>query len=184
VLHTDQEHPHVHLVVKAESNEGRKVHIDKPMLRAWRQDFARLMREQRIAANATPRFVRGQNKRKAKWGGFRAQRLGASTALLERVKKIANELVQTGTFRDPGRAKLIETRKAIIASWMKTADASDAQGEVVLAGDVRYFATHLPPVLTDKEQLAIEFIRNRESRRSAQRSTEGPTRERGEEFTR
>jgi len=104
------------------------------MLRAWREDLARMMREQGIAANATPRFIRGQNKRRAKSGSFRTQRHGASTALLERVKDIANELAQTGTIRDPARAKLIGTRKAIIASWMKTADALDAQGEVVLAG--------------------------------------------------
>jgi hypothetical protein len=184
VLHSDQQNPHVHLVVKAEDNHDRKLHIDKPMLRTWREDFARLMREQGIAANATPRVVRGQNKRKAKWGGFRAQRRGASTALLERVKDIANELVQTGTIRNPGRAKLIETRKAVVASWMKTADVLDAQGEVVLAADVRYFAGGLPPVLTDKERLAIDFIRFRESRRSAERAPEKPNRERGDELTR
>ena len=28
-LHTDQQHPHVHLVVKAESELGRRLHIDK-----------------------------------------------------------------------------------------------------------------------------------------------------------
>jgi len=39
---------------------------------------------------------------------------------------------------------------------MKTADALDAQGEVALAGDVRQFANHLPPVLTDKERLAVD----------------------------
>jgi hypothetical protein len=183
VLHTDQQHPHVHLVVKAEDNHGRKLHIDKPMLRAWREDFARLMREQGIAANATPRFVRGQNKRKAKWGGFRAQRHGGSTVLLERVKDIANELVQTGTIRNPGRAKLIETRKAVVASWMKTADALDAQGEVVLAADVRHFAGNLPPVLTDRERLAIDFIRFRESRRSAKLVAEEPILDRREELT-
>jgi MobA/VirD2-like, nuclease domain len=184
VMHTDQQHPHVHLVVKAEDNYGRKLHIDKPMLRTWREDFARLMREQGIAANATPRFVRGRNKRKAKWGGFRAQRHGNSTALVGRIKDIAKELAQTGTIHDPARAKLIETRKAIVASWMKTADALDAQGEVTLAADVRYFANHLPSVLTDKERLAIDFIRHRESRRSAQLGPEELTRERGEEFTR
>src|SRR6185312_11203671 len=31
------------------------------MLREWRQDFARMMREQGIAANATPRAVQGRN---------------------------------------------------------------------------------------------------------------------------
>lgn len=75
-------------------------------------------------------------------------------------------------------------RKAIIASWMKTADALDAQGEVVLAGDVRYFARHLPPVLTDKERLAIEFLRHRERQRSAQRAAEEPILDRREELTR
>lgn len=55
VLHTDQKHPHVHLVVKAENELGRRLHIDKQLLRDWREDFARLMREQGIAANATPR---------------------------------------------------------------------------------------------------------------------------------
>jgi relaxase-like protein len=29
VLHTDQKHPHVHLVVKAENELGRRLHIDK-----------------------------------------------------------------------------------------------------------------------------------------------------------
>jgi hypothetical protein len=67
---------------------------------------------------------------------------------------------------------------------MKTADALDAQGEVVLAGDVRYFASHLAPVLTDKERLAIEFLRHRESRRSTQRATEEPILDRGEELAR
>jgi Relaxase/Mobilisation nuclease domain len=185
VMHTDQQNPHVHLVVKSEDNYGHKLHIDKPMLSTWREDFARLMREQGIAANATPRFARGQNKRKAMWGGFRAQRHGSSTAILERVKDIAKELAETGTIRDPERAKLMETRKAVISSWMKTADALDAQGEVALARDVRYFANHLPSVLTDKERLAIDFIRHRESRRSAaQRTPEKPTRDRGEELTR
>jgi type IV secretory pathway VirD2 relaxase len=33
VLHTDQQHPHVHMVVKAESEDGQRLHIDKEMLR-------------------------------------------------------------------------------------------------------------------------------------------------------
>ena len=62
-LHTHQQHPHVHLVVKAEGIEGRRLHIDKAMLREWREDFARMMRDQGIAANATSRVVRGQGKK-------------------------------------------------------------------------------------------------------------------------
>ncbi len=184
VMHTDQQNPHVHLVVKVEDNFGRKLRIDKPMLREWREDFARLMREQGIAANATPRFVRGRNKRKAKWRGFQAQRHGTSTALLERIKEIAHEWAQTGTIRDPTRDMLVETRNAIIGSWMKTADALDAQGEFALAADVRHFAGHLPPVLMETERLAIEYMRHRERRKSARRTSVEPASERGEDFTR
>jgi hypothetical protein len=146
--------------------------------------FARMMREQGIAANATSRFVRGRNRDKASSGSFRAKRYRASTALRERIKDIAKELAQTGTIRDPARTKLIETRKAIIATWMNTADALDAQGDVVLAGDVRHFANHLPPVLTDKERLAIEFLSHRKRQRSEQRAAEEPIREQDKEFTR
>jgi hypothetical protein len=58
-----------------------------------------------------------------------------------------------------------------------------AQGEVVLAGDVRYFASHLPPMLTDKERLAIEFLRHRESEIGTT-CPEEPIREQNKEFTR
>ncbi len=46
VLHTDQPSPHVHMAVKDESEFGHRLHIDKPMLRQWREDFAQAMREQ------------------------------------------------------------------------------------------------------------------------------------------
>lgn len=64
VLHTDQDHPHVHLVVKCEheTEGGQRLHIRKVTLREWREQFAALMRDQGVEANATPRQVRGQEK--------------------------------------------------------------------------------------------------------------------------
>jgi hypothetical protein len=103
-----------------------------------------MMQEQGIEANATSRVVRGRNKSSIKDPIHRAQQHGKSTTYRERVMAIADELSQTGTVRDDARTKLIETRKAVIASWMKTADVLYAQGEITLAGDVRYFADHLP----------------------------------------
>jgi hypothetical protein len=41
---------------------------------------------------------------------------------------------------------------------MKAAEVLDAQGEMILAGDVRYFVKYLPPVLTDRQKLATRFI--------------------------
>lgn len=160
-LHTHQHHPHVHLVVKAEDELGcHRLHIDKEMLREWREDFARYMRDQGIAANATACAVRGQGKRRLKDAIARTQRRGNSYWMREKVESMAAELFSTRTINDPARAKLNETRKTVLRGWFGVADALDAQGEVVLAGDVRYFARHLPPVRTDRERLAEEFIRH------------------------
>jgi hypothetical protein len=158
VLHTDQPHPHVHMVVKAEGEHGCRLHIDKEMLREWREDFARLMREQGVAANATPRVVRGRTKRTTTDPIYRAQRRGASIALRDQLASVVQELKETGTVHDRNRRKLLETRKAVIDSWIRAADVLDRQGEVSLAGDVRCFAKHLPPVLTDRERSAAGLL--------------------------
>jgi hypothetical protein len=44
-----------------------------------------------------------------------------------------------------------------------------------LAGDVRYFASYLPPVLTGRQRLAAQFIKFAEKQRQIQR--EGPERD-------
>lgn len=170
VLHTDQAHPHVHLVVKAENEYGRRLHISKPMLREWREDFARTMREEGIAANATSRVIRGWNKGKTRDGAFRAQCRGKSSAVRAKVTMIATELAKNGSFSEPARVRLAETRKAVTANWMKVAETLDRQGEVILAGDVRYFAKHLPPALTDAEKLAAKFVEHLASSREASRA--------------
>jgi hypothetical protein len=53
-IHTDEPHPHVHIVLKAISEEGERLHIRKATLRAWRQAFARHLRQHGVAAKATP----------------------------------------------------------------------------------------------------------------------------------
>lgn len=57
-LHTDEPHPHVHMVLKAVSEECERLHIRKATLHGWRQAFARHLREQGVAAKATSRSNR------------------------------------------------------------------------------------------------------------------------------
>jgi hypothetical protein len=73
-LHTDEPHPHVHLVVKAMSEQGVRLNIKKAMLRMWRSEFARHLRAQGIRANATERLVRGKFGRTLPDGIYRAAR--------------------------------------------------------------------------------------------------------------
>lgn len=165
-LHSHQRHPHVHLVVKAESLYAPRLHIDKAMLREWRQDFARMMRDQGISTNATPRAVRGHSKGAERDCHYRTRRRGSSFALREKVEGVARELVTSGTIRDPAHTKLAEARKAIVAGWLGVAALLDRQGDAPLAGEVRQFVKDLPPVLTDRERLATELLRHSKAQRS------------------
>lgn len=60
VLHTDEPHPHVHVIVKAMGEDGRRLNIKKARLKEWRIKFAHYLRQEGVAANATPRPFRGQ----------------------------------------------------------------------------------------------------------------------------
>src|SRR6185437_5003159 len=92
VLHTDEPHPHVHVVLKAVSEQGVRLHIKKATLREWRRQFARHLREQGIPANATERAVRGQTQTHKKDGIYRAARRGQSTHYQKRAQVVAREL--------------------------------------------------------------------------------------------
>jgi type IV secretory pathway VirD2 relaxase len=92
VLHTDQDHPHVHLVLKAVSEQGARLNIRKETLRQWRRDFAEALRAQRVAANATERAVRGVTRTHKKDGICRAMRRGRSMHFEARVRSVAQEL--------------------------------------------------------------------------------------------
>ena len=183
VLHTDQAHPHVHVVVKAEDEQGRRLNVDKPMLRQWREDFAQLMREQGVAANATSRVVRGRNNGRTKVAVYRAQRRGGKnvvpTDVLPPVSaRLPDAVAQFAT------AKVLSTRESVMAYWRRTAELLDAQGEIELAGDVRYFARQLPPVLTEKEHLPPRLARHTEASESLAQPTYGSASRRGHDLVR
>jgi len=102
----------------------------------------------------------------------------------KRSKDIAKELSRTATIRDPAHGRLEETRKRVVTGWMSVAATLDAQGEICLAGAVRWFAKSLPPVLTDRERLAAQFMRYVNARVSARTQEADKVRNRELERTR
>jgi hypothetical protein len=80
-LHTDEPHPHVHVVVKAMSEQGVRLNIRKATLRMWRSEFARHLREQGVRANATDRLARGRIGRALSTEVYRGNERGALTKI-------------------------------------------------------------------------------------------------------
>jgi Relaxase/Mobilisation nuclease domain len=117
VLHTDQEHPHVHLVVKAVSEEGKRLNIRKATLRGWRRDFAAQLRAHGIAANATERAVRGQVLSPKRDGVYRTAQRDDSRRVRERLELIGRDLGTAKPNGDPGSVALKETRRKVVEAW-------------------------------------------------------------------
>jgi hypothetical protein len=157
VLHTDEPHPHVHLVVKALGADGKRLNIRRATLRNWRREFARHLRAQGVAANATPRQVRGQVKPPKADGLWRAALRGASTHQWEREEAVARELAGGQVNSEPGKSRLLETRREVVRGWNAVAESLFIQGRVELALAVRRFAARMPAVKTEKEMLAARL---------------------------
>jgi hypothetical protein len=156
-LHTDQPQPHVHLVVKAVSEQGVRLNIRKATLREWRRDFAANLRELGVEANATERAVRGVSTPRKSDAIYRAAKRGASTHYRERAQTVANEMRHGGVRPEPGLGTLLRTRQAVITGWNAAADTLNAAGRHDDAALIRRFAAHLPPVQTEKSWISTEL---------------------------
>jgi predicted transcriptional regulator len=160
VLHTDEPHPHVHMVVKAVSEQGVRLNIRKATLRAWRREFARHLRAQGIAANATDRGVRGERRSPKLDGIYRADQRGESRHTQARTEAVAADLLKGNLRVEAGKAKLLETRREVERGWWAVSDILVANGKSDLAADVRRFASQMPPPMTERESIA-ESLRRR-----------------------
>ena len=131
--HVDQGNPHVHMVVKAVSEQGVRLYIRKPMLREWRRDFAQYLRDLGVEANATERAVRGETRSTKRDGIHRAILRGESMHMRARAELVARELRSGGLKVESGKAVLLETRQAVLEGWKNLSDVLDRQGETRLA---------------------------------------------------
>jgi hypothetical protein len=172
ILHTDEPHPHVHMVIKAVSEEGERLNIRKAILRAWRREFARHLRELGVPANATERAVRGEKRSPKRDGIYRAEQRGESWRVRARVEQVGRKLAADGCRAELGKKNLMETRKLLERGWYEVSEILAAQGQTELAAEVIRFVGRLPPPVSDQEIIAQEL---RKHHREVQ-PREGPAR--------
>ncbi len=152
-LHTDDNHPHVHVVVKAVSEQGQRLNIKKATLRAWRRQFASNLRELGVPANATERAVRGETKTHRSDGAWRAANREGSTLIQERERRILREWSEGRLTFGTGEEKLKKTREAVLDGWRAVSARLKADGEHELAARVDSFMAQMPPAKTEKRAL-------------------------------
>ena len=153
-LHTDEPHPHVHLIVKAVSEQGVRLNIRKETLRNWRSAFAAQLRAHGVSANATDRAVRGSNHQNRKTGIYRAAERGESTFLWRRQLELGREPERLPVKEVVAQQRLNQSRREVIAGWEALEVIAGRQGLQEVAADVRRFIDRMPRVQTDRQTVA------------------------------
>jgi hypothetical protein len=164
VLHTDEAHPHVHLVLKAVNEQGVRLNIKKATLRQWRSEFARNLRLLGVEANATERAARGESGRAKRDGIYRASLRDDSNYIRAQAEAIAAELLKANSHVEPGKRTLVETRRIIESGWRTLADNLAKIGHQDLARDIQLFVEKMPPPRTEKELIAERMLERTRAR--------------------
>ena len=157
-LHIDEPHPHVHVVLKARSEDGQRLYLRKATLRQWREGFAHHLRALGVAANATPRHVRGETRPRKSDGIYRAMSRGESTHFRKRVEAVHGELVKGKLQVESGKAKLIRTRQEVRHGWQAVSDKLTRQGQPEIAAQVKRYVEQMARPLTEKEYIATTLL--------------------------
>ena len=134
-----------------------RLNIKKATLRHWRSEFARNLRLFGVEANTTERAVRGETRKAKKDGIYRASQRGDSTYERAQAEAVAAELLKGKTRVEPGKRKLVETRRQVENGWGSIANLPSKDGHHDLANDVRRFVERMPPAKTEREPIAHEL---------------------------
>jgi relaxase-like protein len=158
VLHTDEPHPHVHLVLKAVNEQGARLNITKATLRHWRSEFARNLRLLGVEANATERAVRGESGKSKLDGIYRASLRGDSTYVRSQAEAVTAELIKRNVRVEPAKRTLVETRRRVESGWLNLAIGLAKDGHKDLARDVQRFVDRMPRARTEREIIMAKLL--------------------------
>jgi hypothetical protein len=159
VLHTDQAHPHVHLVVSAYNIEGTRLNIRKADLRRWREQFARHLRQHGIEANATPAQIRGRLSDFQKDGIFRTAQRSESRVEWERKHRATQAAASGETKPSASLGRIFDTADTVRGDWLKTSAALEDQGLRGLAAEVERFRQSLRIPITREVRAVAAAMR-------------------------
>ena len=103
------------------------------------QLFAEQLRDHGVSANATERAARGQSRINLKTGIYRSAARGQSRYVRDHWRRIQREMRAGGLQPNPGKAKIVETRRAVVAGYHGAAEALLQAGQADLAQKILGF---------------------------------------------
>jgi len=143
-LHTDEPHPHVHVIVKAVSEQGERMNIRNATLREWREE------SRATCAGSAPPPMRRR----------------ASAHMRARIEAAAVALRDANESGEQAKQRVRETRRELERGWLATSESLSSQGQTALAEQARQFVRDMPPARTEREWLMAGLLEQGRIRRA------------------
>lgn len=173
------EHPHVHLILRAEDLDGQRIYIRKGTLRIWREAFAEQLRAHGIEANASSRAERGVSFKKmsnAEWHITRrfeeavanGEKAHPPIAKAGRLRQAAQELAEGHTEPKPWEIAMAARRRDIMRNLSASVAKLRDEGDHTLADQVERFMQDMPPVDSERRTMQgalVEQLKKRQQDR-------------------
>lgn len=164
------EHPHVHVIVRAEDMDGRRLYIRKGTLRAWRERFAAELRARGIDANATPRAERGISLKEHSAEEWHVdnrirdeQRSGKGVKTINKARRArfleaAQELKEGRIEPKPWELAMAVRRRDELRKLEQSAARLRQEGDLELADQVERFMHDMPPLDSERRQMQRAIV--------------------------
>lgn len=169
------EHPHVHLILRAEREDGERLYVRKSDLRTWRENFAELLRERGIEANATSRAERGKSLKAISCAEWHIQRryeediregtvAEPPMAQAARFLEAAQELQRGQTEPKPWEIAMAARRRAVLRELSNNVARLHKEGDTDLADQVARFMQDMQPLDSERHQMQRALVEQVEKR--------------------
>lgn len=163
--HSNTEHPHLHVVVKAVGEDGRRLNPKKADLRHWREVFASNLRRHGIKAEATSRQIRGRFEKSMKGKVEQMRRNGRIPRSQSEWEADIADRVKSGQPYQHSKAvaKAKNTRvvvRGIYQGMIKDLEKSEYDADKELAMKLRRFLAEMPRI-NPREKVVYEEHRQR-----------------------
>jgi hypothetical protein len=163
-------HPHVHLILRAEDEDGRRIYIRKTDLRIWREAFAAALRARGIEANATSRAERGTSFKKIRGAEWHIQQryeektrkgedVAPPKARTKRFLEAAQELEEGRTEPKKWEIAMAARRRDVLRELAQNAARLREEGDVELASQVEAFMRDMPALDTERRQIQRALVK-------------------------
>ena len=175
-LHTDRDHPHVHLTVARRDLDGRRFHPGKEDLFRYRLKFAEKLRAHGIEANATPRKARGLTRKALHTPIVQMSKRGEDSRYAKRLQREAAVAARVGNASTPFDAEIRQQRIDVLEGYLQAGKellASTDPNDRQLAAGLGGYTQKLPLIQTRAAQGLEIHMRQQQRQVSSDRELTG-----------